>query len=285
MKNKLLDLIRSASCDLSPDVEQALCDVSEEKGSRAASTLARIQENTALARKESLPICQDTGTLTFFFQLPDGTKVLPIKAAAEIAVREATDHGWLRNNTIETLSGQSIDDNVTGGAPVLHFEFWDKPFGEVVLLMKGGGSENMSRQYSLPDAVLGAGRDLQGVRRCVLDAAIQAQGQGCAPGILGVCVGGDRAEGFAAAKLQLLRPVGDESSDATLAKLERTLVPEINSLGIGPMGTGGHTTVLSVQMTVLPRVPASYFVTVAYLCWAARRKTIRLEPEDLCIGS
>lgn len=285
MKKKLLDLIRSASCDLSPDAEQALRDASEEQGSRAASTLTRILDNTALARTESVPICQDTGTLTFFFHLPDGTRVLPIKADAEAAVREATERGWLRNNTIETLSGRSIDDNVAVGAPVLHFEFWDKPFGEVALLMKGGGSENMSRQYSLPDPALGAGRDLQGVRRCLLDAAVQAQGQGCAPGILGVCVGGDRAEGFAAAKRQLLRPLDDESSDPVLAKLEKTLVSEINSLGIGPMGTGGNTTVLGVKMAVLPRVPASYFVTVAYLCWAARRKTVRFSPEDLCTGT
>lgn len=285
MKEKLLDLIRSTSCDLSADVEGAIRGAAEENGSRAASTLSRILENTGLARNESVPICQDTGTLTFFFQLPDGTKVLPIKAVTEEAIREATKHGWLRNNTIETLSGQSIDDNVAVGAPVLHFEFWDKPFGEVVLLMKGGGSENMSRQYSLPDVTLGAGRDLQGVRRCLLDAAVQAQGQGCAPGILGVCIGGDRAEGFAAAKRQLLRPFADEACEPALAKLEKTLVPEINSLGIGPMGTGGNTTVLGVKMTSLPRVPASYFVTVAYLCWAARRKTIRLAPEDLCTGT
>lgn len=285
MKRKLLDLIRSASCDLSPDAEQALRDASEEHGSRAASTLVRILENVGLARNKSVPICQDTGTLTFFFHLPDGTKVLPLKAAAEEAVREATEHGWLRNNTIETLSGRSIDDNVAVGAPVLHFEFWDKPFGEAVLLMKGGGSENMSRQYSLPDPALGSGRDLQGVRRCILDAAVQAQGQGCAPGILGVCIGGDRAEGFASAKRQLLRSLEDESSDPVLAKLEKTLVPEINSLGIGPMGTGGNTTVLGVKMAVLPRVPASYFVTVAYLCWAARRKTVRFSPEELCTGT
>lgn len=135
--------------------------------------------------------------------------------------------------------------------------------------MKGGGSENMSRQYSLPDAALGAGRDLEGVRRCVLDAVVKAQGYGCAPGILGVCIGGDRATAYETAKCQLLRPLNEKPSD-----FESRLLKEANSLGIGPMGLGGKTTLLGVKVAFRPRVPASFFVTVAYMCWACRRRTI-----------
>jgi fumarate hydratase class I len=147
--------------------------------------------------------------------------------------------------------------------------------------MKGGGSENMSRQYSLPDASIGAGRDLEGVRRCVLDAVQKAQGYGCAPGILGVCVGGDRACGFEEAKHQLLRRLGDKNPDPELASLEERILEEANSLGIGPMGLGGKTTLLGVKLGSRPRVPASFFVTVAYLCWAARRQTVRFPLEVL----
>jgi fumarate hydratase class I len=145
----------------------------------------------------------------------------------------------------------------------------------VTLLMKGGGSENMSRQYSLPDQTLGAGRDLEGVRRCILDAVQKAQGYGCAPGILGVCIGGDRATSFECAKLQLLRPLaGDKNPDPALDRLEKKILGEANSLKIGPMGLGGETTLLGVKICARPRVPASFFVTVAYLCWAARRRTV-----------
>ena len=148
--------------------------------------------------------------------------------------------------------------------------------GRVALLMKGGGSENMSMQFSLPDATLGAGRDLEGVRRAVLAAVQHAQGFGCAPGILGVAIGGDRASGFEEAKLQLLRNLADTNPDPRLARLERRILREANTLGIGPMGLGGKTTLLAVKIGSRPRVPASFFVTVAYLCWAARRRILEM---------
>jgi fumarate hydratase class I len=140
--------------------------------------------------------------------------------------------------------------------------------------MKGGGSENMSRQYSLPDSTLGAGRDLKGVEKCILDAVVKTQGYGCAPGILGVCIGGDRATGYEIAKEQLLRNLGDSSKDSCLAKMEKAILKKANSLGIGPMGLGGKTTLLGVKIASRPRVPASFFVTIAYMCWAARRRTV-----------
>ena len=171
------------------------------------------------------------------------------------------------------MTGKSYDDNCADGAPVVHYG----AYAGVTLLMKGGGSENMSRQYALPDAALDAGRDLAGVRRCVLDAIVKAQGYGCAPGILGVCIGGDRATGYAVAKEQLLRPLDEKpSGDPLLRRLERRLLREANALGIGPMGLGGRTTLLGVKLAARTRVPASFFVTVAYMCWACRRRTIEL---------
>ncbi len=277
----LTDLIRRTSCDLPEDVECRLraCGACEAPGSRAAAIFGTILENTALARAQNTPICQDTGTLTFFFNLPSDGTVRPdeLAAAAAAAVREATRQGWLRKNTIESVAGGSVDDNVAAGCPVCHFEFWTNPWCEVSLLQKGGGCENMSAQYSLPDETLGAGRNLEGVRACVLHAAWHAQGQGCAPGILGVCIGADRAGGFLEAKRQLLRPLDDAAEDPTLAALERRLLAEANTLGVGPMGMGGKTTLLAVKLTARTRLPASYFVTVAYMCWACRRRTVRVD--------
>ena len=278
VEEQLLDLVRRAACELPEDILDALTRARDvESGEGAAGILDTVRENCALARSCGTPMCQDTGTLTFFWRVPEGTPQRPLARMADEAVRTATLNGWLRRNTIDALTGVSIDTNVAPGIPVHHFEEADVAAPEVTLLLKGGGSENMSCQYSLPDTRLGAGRDLAGVRACVLDAVNRIQGQGCAPGILGICIGADRAEGYAAAKQQLLRPLPDCSPVPELAALEETLYTEANSLGIGPMGLGGRTTLLGVKITSRTRLPASFFVTIAYCCWACRRQTAVLD--------
>ena len=283
--DKIVELIRETSSSLPDDVLKAIraAHRKEEKGSSAAVVLKTILDNCAIAAKRGTPLCQDTGTLTFFVDERLRRKVTPavIKKAAAIA----TAKGYLRKNTIDSVTGKSYDDNCAEGAPVIHYverteDGRRKTRGSVTLVMKGGGSENMSRQYSLPDSAVGAGRDLAGVRKCVLDAVQKIQGYGCAPGILGVCIGGDRATGYEVAKEQLLRPLDEreivDSSNCRIVELERTLLKEANLLGIGPMGLGGKTTLLGVKVASRTRLPASFFVTVAYLCWAARRRTIVL---------
>ncbi len=280
LADRLALFIRDTSSSLPEDAEQALRKAlrREAKGSSARMVLETILRNVELARAAGTPVCQDTGTLTFFVSERLRRRVTP--AVLGEAVARATANGWLRRNTIDSVTGRSIDTNVCPGAPVVHYvEVKSEEGGgdwNVSLLMKGGGSENMSRQFSLPDASIGAGRDLEGVRRAVLTAVQQAQGYGCAPGILGVCIGGDRASGYEEAKLQLLRNLADTNPDPALAKLESRILREANSLGIGPMGLGGKTTLLAVKIGSRPRVPASFFVTVAYLCWAARRRSIAL---------
>ena len=270
LTEKIANLIRETSSALAPDVTRALRDAlgREEEGSSAALILKTILDNVGLARAQGTPMCQDTGTLTFFVDAALRRRVTP--AVIRAAVAEATRQGWLRKNCLDAVTGASHDDNCADGAPVVHY--CDRP--GVTLLMKGGGSENMSRQYSLPDAALGAGRDLQGVRACLLDAVQKTQGYGCAPGILGVCIGGDRATGFETAKEQLLRDLADQAPDPALASLEASVLADANTLGIGPMGLGGRTTLLGLKIAARPRVPASFFVTVAYMCWAARRRTL-----------
>lgn len=283
IEGKIAELIRRTSSTLSKDVLDALQSAAEAEatGTSARMILETIVRNAALAESNGTPMCQDTGTLTFF--VDERLRSLVAPTAIENAVAHATEKGWLRRNTINSVTGRSVDTNVCDGAPVIHYVTHrnaDEDPG-VTLLMKGGGSENMSRQYSLPDASLGAGRDLEGVRRCVLDAVCRAQGYGCAPGVLGVCIGGDRASGFEAAKQQLLRRLDDVNRDEALAGLEARLLRESNSLGIGPMGLGGRTTLLGVKIGSRPRVPASFFVTVAYMCWAVRRRTLTFRREDL----
>ena len=280
---KIARLVRKTSSTLPQDALDALKGAArrEAKGSSARMVLETLVDNATLACKNGTPMCQDTGTLTFFVDERLRNVVTP--TAVKNAVAYATEKGWLRRNTIDSVSGRSIDSNTCEGAPVIHYveASGTRCAPAVTLLMKGGGSENMSRQYSLPDSSIGAGRDLEGVRRCVLDAVQKAQGYGCAPGILGVCIGGDRACGFEEAKHQLLRKLDDVNKAPELARLEKRILKEANSLGIGPMGLGGKTTLLGVKIGSRPRGPASFFVTVAYLCWAARRQTVKFPLEVL----
>ena len=279
--DKLVKLIRETSSSLPPDVLKALKAAmrKERKGSSAAVVLKTILDNCAIAAKRGTPLCQDTGTLTFFVDERLRRKVTPTVIGKAVAI--ATEKGYLRKNTIDSVTGKSYDDNCALDAPVVHYvaapsSLLPRP-SSLTLILKGGGSENMSRQYSLPDAALGAGRDLEGVRKCILDAVQKIQGYGCAPGILGVCIGGDRATGFEVAKEQLLRPLDEVSglrvTGYEVARLEKQLLREANELGIGPMGLGGKTTLLGVKIASRPRVPASFFVTIAYMCWAYRRQT------------
>jgi fumarate hydratase class I len=274
----LTDLVRRTSTRLPDDVLAALRKGAETaEMPRAATILSTICQNADLAARNATPMCQDTGTLTFWVEHPAGVSQRRIAAAIREAVAASTHGGFLRQNTILPVDGRSVPENVADGAPSIHFEEVDDGPVRVSLLLKGGGCENMSCQYSLPDASLSAGRDLAGVRACILHAVWRAQGMGCAPGILGVCIGGDRAEGYAVAKKQLLRPLDDISPDPVLSQMEQKLLDDANTLEIGPMGLGGRTTLLGVKLAGVSRLPASFFVTVAYSCWACRRATIFID--------
>ena len=278
MREQLLSLVVKTSIDLPHDVEAALekALTLSENGSGEASALRTMLSNAVMAREKRMPICQDTGTLMFVVEASSTLKRNVFQKAAEWAVAEATRLGVLRQNCVNSLTGKNTGNNLGVGSPVVHWHETDGAVSRVTLMLKGGGSENMGIQYSLPDSTLGAGRNLEGVRRCVLDAVHRAQGQGCAPGILGVCIGGDRATGYVESKLQLLRKIGERSPEPELAELEERLLKEANSLGIGAMGFGGRTTLLDVFIGWRCRLPASYFVSISYMCWCCRRQTMEL---------
>ena len=274
----ILELIRRTSTQLPDDVVHAVNAARgvEKEGSNAAVALNVIGCNIGLARESSLPLCQDTGTILFFVHTPVGYDQLELEEAATDAVREATRKGYLRQNSVDSVTGKNTGDNTGPGSPVFHFEQWREPHVEVKLMLKGGGCENMNAQYSLPHPDLG-GRDLKGVENAILDAVLQAQGQGCGPGILGVCIGGDRGTGYAFAKEQLLRTMDNVNDDPQLAELEERIVQKANQSGIGPMGFGGKTTLLGCKIGKLNRLPASFFVSIAYMCWAFRRRGFTLD--------
>ncbi|MVP00921.1 fumarate hydratase [Paenibacillus lutrae] len=276
------DLIVETSTNLPADVRRAIrhARTLEDQGTRAALSLSTIAQNIGMAEANVSPICQDTGMPTFIIHCPVGADQITMKRQIREAVAQATKDSKLRTNSVDSLTGENTGDNLGPGTPVIHFEQWERNDIEVKLILKGGGCENKNIQYSLPAEIPGlgkAGRDLDGIRKCVMHSVYQAQGQGCSAGVIGVGIGGDRTTGYELAKHQLFRKLDDVNPNEDLRKLEDYVMENANKLGIGTMGFGGQVTLLGCKVGVMNRLPASFFVSVAYNCWAYRRQGVVLD--------
>lgn len=274
--DSVLSLIVRTSTDLPPDVRAAMkaAMAQETAGKQSAQALTIIAVNIDQAADGEGAICQDTGVPTFEVKAPVGANQIVMSQQIREAIAEATRRGKLRPNSVDSITGENSGNNLGPGNPIIHFEQWDRDDIEVKLILKGGGCENMNVQYSVPTELAGLGRadrTVEGVRKCILHAVWKAQGKGCAPGVVGVCIGGDRTSGYAQAKEQLFRTLDDVNPDPRLAELEASIMGEVNKLGIGTMGFGGRTSLIGCKIGALNRLPASFFVSVAYECWAFRR--------------
>ena len=288
--DSVLQLIVRTSTDLPPDVRAAMkyAVTVEPEGTRAAQALNIIAQNIDLAVDQEGAICQDTGMPTFEVHVPVGANQIWMRQQIRDAVAEATSNGKLRPNSVDSITGMNSGNNLGPGTPIIHFDQWERDEIEIKLILKGGGCENTNAQYALPMELphLGrADRSLEGVRKCILHAVWNAQGKGCAPGAVGVCVGGDRTSGYLHAKEQLFRTLDDINPDGRLAELEASIMSQVNTLEIGPMGFGGKVTLIGCKVGALNRLPASFFVSVAYNCWAFRRLGVLLNAESGAINS
>jgi fumarate hydratase class I len=280
--SSILDLIVKTSTDLPPDVRVAMRQAmtAEPAGTRSAQALTIIAQNIDQAAADEGAICQDTGMPTFEVKVPVAANQIWMRQQIRDAVAEATRRGVLRPNSVDSITGSNSGDNLGPGTPIVHFEQWERDEIEIKLLLKGGGCENMNAQYSLPAELPNLGRadrTLEGVRKCILHAVWQAQGKGCSPGAVGVCIGGDRTSGYLQAKEQLFRTIDDLNSDPRLAELEAGIMGTVNRLGVGTMGFGGQVSLIACKIGALNRLPASFFVSVAYDCWAYRRLGVVLD--------
>ncbi|MGE3401150.1 MAG: FumA C-terminus/TtdB family hydratase beta subunit [Vicinamibacterales bacterium] len=282
--DSVVSLIVQTSTNLPPDVRAAMKAASghEPAGTQSFQALNIISQNIDLAVNDEGAICQDTGMPTFEVKTPIGANQVWMKTQIREAVAEATRRGKLRPNSVDSITGENSGNNLGPGMPIIHFEQWEQDDIEIKLILKGGGCENMNAQYSLPTELPNLGRadrSLEGVRKCILHAVWNAQGKGCAPGAIGVCVGGDRTSGYVNAKEQLFRTLDDVNPDPRLAELEASIMAEANRLGIGAMGFGGRTSLIGCKIGVQNRLPASFFVSVAYDCWAFRRLGVTLDAQ------
>jgi fumarate hydratase class I len=281
--DSMVSLIVRTSTDLPPDVRAAMAAAraQEPAATQSAQALAIIAQNIDLAADDEGAICQDTGMPTFEVKTPVGANQIAMKTQIRQAIAEATRKGKLRPNSVDSITGENSGDNIGPGTPVIHFEQWENDDEiEVKLILKGGGCENMNAQYSLPAELPNLGRadrSLEGVRKCIMHAVWNAQGKGCAPGAIGVAIGGDRTSGYVAAKEQLFRTLDDINADPRLRELEASIMGEVNRLGIGTMGFGGRVSLIGCKVAALNRLPASFFVSVAYNCWAFRRLGVVLD--------
>jgi fumarate hydratase, class I len=283
LEQSVYNLITETSTNLPKDVRRAVkrAKDAENAGTRAAMSLDTIANNIFMADDNVSPICQDTGLPTFKVKTPVGVNQIEIKKVIKEAIARTTGDAKLRPNAVDSLTGKNSGDNLGEGLPVVKFEQWEKDYIEMKLILKGGGCENKNIQYSLPCELEGlgrAGRDLDGIRKCILHSVYQAQGQGCSAGFIGVGIGGDRSSGYDLAKEQLFRHLEDTNPNEDLAKLEDYIVEKANTLGIGTMGFGGEATLLGCKIGVMHRIPASFYVSVAYNCWAFRRMAIDIDP-------
>src|SRR5664279_5853455 len=282
LAGSLLELIVQTSTNLPPDVRAAMkmTAAAETPATQSSQALGIVLANIDMANDDQGAICQDTGMPTFVIHTPVGVNQIQLRKAIETAVAEATRLGKLRPNSVDSITGKNSGNNLGVETPVIHFEQWEEDQIEVKLVLKGGGCENMNAQYSVPcnlDHLGRADRTLEGVRKCILHAVWKAQGLGCAPGALGVCIGSDRAHGYSLAKGQLFRTLDDVNPDPTLAKMEAEIMEEANKLGVGAMGFGGKASLIGCKITAANRLPASFFVSVAYNCWAFRRLGVILD--------
>jgi len=261
--NDLVELYRKTATELPEDILTAL------KNSKD-NVVQDLIKNSNMAKDLSKPICQDTGTPIFYIKHDKTYSQKELKEIILQATRKATEQIPLRPNAVNIETDTNSKDNTGDNFPIIYFEEIDK--GLIIdLMLKGGGSENVGQTYKLPNAKLKADRNIEGIRKCVLDAVFKAQGKACPPYILGVAAGGSKDILSFLSKKQLLRKLDDET------EFEKQLKDDINKLGIGALGLGGENTCLSIKFKETARHPASFFVDVSFCCWACRRGSLRYD--------
>ncbi len=271
IRDAVAELCVRANRILPPDVRAAIDSArSAEPWPAAKRSLELLQDNMALAQQREIPVCQDTGMACVFLELGQEVHVDgDLNAAVQAGIRKGYTEGYLRCSVVaDPLRRVNTGDNTPG---VLTVRLVPGDGCRVTVLPKGFGSENMSRLAMLTPA-----EGVEGVRRFVLETVKAAGPNPCPPVVLGVGIGGTFDKVAALAKQALLRPLDQPNPDPYYADLERSLLGEINAMGIGPQGFGGRTTALGLAIETAPTHVAGLPVAVNVSCHVTRRASAEL---------
>lgn len=272
LRDGIVELFKKVATSIPPDVEEAMKKaLSSEENARAKESLSTIGLTILKSRQTPRPACVDTGIPTFKVKVPKGLSHAEIRNILREATAIATRKVPLALSAVDIITGENSGDNTGAGFPVIYLEEAADDTLAVDLMLRSGECETYGRTYSLPVEEINAGRDLDGVRKCVLDCVKKAGGKGCPPYTIGVGIGAARDQVAVLATHQLFKRLSDESEYPVIRELEHRLLREVNELGIGPMGGGGSTTAIGVKIGINHRHPEAYLVDVALACWANRR--------------
>ena len=278
LRDGIVELYRKVAISVPKDIEEALkAACSKEAGVFAGESLDSVLKKVSLARAGSCPLCEDTGSPVFFVKVPMGLGHRAIREVIIDATRLATKRVPLTPNAVSSITDVNSGDNVGDAFPLVYIDETDEQTLTVDLMLKSGLSENLGQTYNLPALLnvggteVSAGRDFDGVGKCVLDAVSRARGGSCPPYIIGAAIGGARDQVTFLSKRQLMRRLHDVHPDPAIAGLEVRILNEVNSYDLGPPWVAGQTAVLGVKIAAGHRHPESYFVDVSFACWAHRR--------------
>ncbi|MCJ2532844.1 MAG: fumarate hydratase [Candidatus Thermoplasmatota archaeon] len=274
IQSAVVELLRRTVVKLPSDVEEALeRALDAEVDETPTMQLKAIMENIKLAGEGNTPMCQDTGVTIFYVTLPKNCEI-DVERGIIDGVRRATSEVPLRPNAVHPITRKNPGDNVGDGMPYINWKVGSNDFIEITVMTKGAGSENMSQM-----AMLTPSQGVKGIKEFILSTVVRAGGNPCPPMVLGVGIGGSSDICMKLAKQALLRPLNERHKDPEIAGLETELLEALNMLGIGPMGLGGKTTAIGLNIEYAYCHTASLPVAVNVQCWAARRGTMRIHPD------
>ena len=272
IKDAVAKLCIDANCLLGDDVVQAFKDgLKVEESPTGKDILNQLLDNEQIARKEMMPICQDTGWAVVWVRMGSGVRVQggELYDAIQQGVAKGYKDGYLRKSIVkDPLRRENTKDNTPA---IIYTDVVPGDGLEITVQPKGGGSENMSEVK-----MLSASDGAEGIKRFVVDRVARSKANPCPPVIVGVGIGGTFEKCAMLAKKALLREVGSHHADPYYAVMEEDLLGRINKLGIGPQGLGGRVTALAVFIEAFPCHIATMPCAVNINCHAARHRSAAL---------
>ncbi len=276
LRDGIVELYRKVATSLPPDIEEAMkaaCGM-EAEGSEAREVMESMVERAKTARKQSELVCLEIGVPVFYVSVPQGLSHKDIVETIMDATRIATTKIPLSASAVDIITERNTGDNTGKGFPIINIEQSPNDMLSVDLTLRCPECEIQGQTYPLPNKVLGAETNLEGIAKCAIDAVKKAAGNGCPPYVIGIGAGASKDQVTALSRRQVMRKLTSKTEDNTMARFEENLLKEINRLGIGPLESSGSNTALGVRVGLNHRLTSSFVVDIYLSCWALRRSRL-----------